>query len=88
MTIYLKLNSDEDESDGLVEVYVDGKKVVENRGVRFRGDDGRDTEISKLMFSTFHGGADRSWAPSEPVFATFDNLEVRSGKAIREAAGR
>ncbi|MEM7015293.1 MAG: polysaccharide lyase [Verrucomicrobiota bacterium] len=84
VTIYTRLNSDEDQADGLVEVYIDGKKVVEHRDLRFRGETGRDTLISNLMFNTFHGGSDPSWAPSETVFAFFDNFEVHSGKVIRE----
>lgn len=94
VSLHVGLNSAPDLADGFAEIYVDGRLVAEHRGVRFRSTNDEKSLISKLLFSTFHGGHLPDCAPrdAEGRFATvtamFDNLAVYSGKHVRKAAGR
>jgi len=69
-------------SNGSAKVTIDGKTAVTERGVEFRGKGGPETEIRNMLFSTFHGGHDASWAPKDrkgaftTVHAYFDNFTV------------
>ncbi len=74
--------NDPGQANGSARMYVDGKLVCEDTGVEFRGVGGEDTLIQTLLFSTFHGGNDPSWAPRDDkggfttVHARFDNFVV------------
>lgn len=76
-----KLN-DPGKANGEARMYVDGELVAEDNGVEFRGVGGEETLIQKMLFSTFHGGNDPSWAPRDEngdyttVHARFDNFVV------------
>lgn len=89
VSLYVRLNSRPDQADGAVHIWVDGKHIVEHRGLRFRARNGKDTLIRQFMFSTFHGGHKPSWAPTNAdgefitVRAWFDNIGVYEGKHVR-----
>jgi len=74
--------NDVGQANGVARMYVNGELVCEDTAVEFRGEDGEDTLIQKLLFSTFHGGNDPSWAPKDEngdyttVHARFDNFQV------------
>lgn len=76
------LNSSPDQKNGYVRVYVDGKQLIEQKGIRFRGSESPDSLISTLMFNTFHGGHSPDWAPREADgsyavdCAYYDNFSV------------
>ncbi len=69
----IKLN-DTDKLNGVMEVWVDGERVLHNDKVRYRlaplGD------IDSFYFSTFHGGNNADWAPKNDSFIYFDNFKV------------
>ena len=48
---------------------------LEKTGLRFR--QVPDYAIDSLLFNTFHGGGDKSWAPARDVSASFADFEVR-----------
>jgi hypothetical protein len=50
------------QSDGYIDVTYNGAHVAHVAGVTFRTDNA--TQIDSLIFSTFYGGHDSSWAPS------------------------
>lgn len=72
-------------ADGKFSISVDGKEVNKETSVKFRGSDGRETLISSMLFSTFHGGNAPSCAPRDKdgkyatVHADFDNFTVTEG---------
>jgi hypothetical protein len=72
-------------ANGRFDVQVDGKQVKQQSGVEFRARDGKDTLISRMLFSTFHGGNSPANAPKDnkgnfiTVHADFDNLLVTEG---------
>lgn len=70
---HIKLNNT-NKFNGIMEVWIDGKKVLHNDTVRYRlaplGD------IDSFYFSTFHGGNTEDWAPKNDSFISFDNFKV------------
>ncbi len=77
ITQHLKMNTGK-KFNGVMEVWVDGEKVVDNSKVRYRlaplGD------IDSFYFSTFHGGNTKDWAPKNNSFIYFDNFKVTTYK--------
>ena len=90
VSMHMRLN-DPEESNGFVNIYVDGERAVTHDGLRIRGTGGENTLIENFLFSTFHGGSSPEWAPVDEdgeyttVHAYFDNFAVHEGEVIREA---
>ena len=57
-------------ADGSVVVHYDGAQVANFTGITFRAAGDTDA-IDSLMFCTFYGGSDSSWAPSATTYADF-----------------
>lgn len=93
VSIYVKINDPIEKANGVARVYVDGKCIAEDRGIQFRAEGGDHTRITHLLFSTFHGGDSKSWAPKDKngkyidVYAYFDNFAVYEGQNVREKPG-
>jgi len=72
-------------ADGFARLSVNGQQILNTQGIMFRGKDGPETLIRKLMFSTFHGGSEPKWAPRDAngnyttVHAVYDNINVYKG---------
>jgi hypothetical protein len=64
-----------DRADGELEVWVDGKRALYRRHIRYRNVSG--AQVDALYFSTFHGGASDSWAPVRDCHAGFDEFVLR-----------
>jgi hypothetical protein len=83
--LQVQLNSGPDASDGWVRVFIDGELILEHADLRLRGTDAGEARIQTFLFSTFHGGSDRQWAPVDEndnfitVHATFANLRITEG---------
>jgi hypothetical protein len=69
----LKLNTP-GARDGSVRVWLDGKLVAQQQGLRFR--DASALQIDAVLFSTFFGGGDASWATPENTFADFAGFAI------------
>lgn len=93
VTIYVKLNDPVDQANGSVAIFVNHSCVSYKHDIQFRSEAGEHTEISQLLFNTFHGGSDPSWAPKDAhgdyttVYAYFDNIAVYEGLAVRHKPG-
>ncbi|WP_395338560.1 polysaccharide lyase [Ningiella sp. W23] len=62
------------DNNAILQVWVNGEQVLDKRDFRLRiGDQGY---IDTLYFSTFHGGNKPNWAPTEDVYARFDDFRV------------
>ena len=72
----LKLNSEDRPFGGHAIFKLNGEVIADDRDVQFRGEYTKDSLIQMMMFSTFFGGGDPSWAPSKTVYARFDNFKV------------
>ena len=93
VSIHVKLNDPIKEANGSVCIYVNDQVVAEDREIQFRALDGDQTKITHLLFSTFHGGDSKGWAPRDKkgkyidVHAYFDNFAVYEGPHIRKKPG-
>lgn len=65
--------------NGAIQAWLDGANVLDKGNIRFRDVDG--LSIDKVYFSTFFGGADRSWATSKDEYIYFDDFVI-STRAI------
>jgi hypothetical protein len=59
--------------DGEVQLWIDGEEALLRTGLRFVTD---GSLIDIFYFSTFHGGADSSWAPSVDCHIWFDDIRI------------
>lgn len=78
ITEHIKLNSDAKSDDGLVEIWVNGDKVVDINDITFVTN---DQLIDTFYFSTFFGGHDATWAPAKTSMAYFDDLKISTKKS-------
>lgn len=73
LTQHIKLN-DDDKFNGVMEVWLNGEKLVNKKDVRYRlaplG------KIDSFAFSTFHGGNSPKWAPSVDSYIYFDDIQI------------
>ena len=73
---HIRINQ-QNQSDGLIEVWVDGEKVLNLTGIRLRlGDLG---QIDSFFFSTFFGGNTPEWGPLNDCKSYFDNFVIWKG---------
>ena len=66
--------NDPQEADGSVTVWLDGREVFAEDGLRYRTV--ADLQIEGVFFSTFFGGADPSWASPVDQHADFAGFAV------------
>ncbi|MCE2694548.1 MAG: hypothetical protein LW645_09825 [Verrucomicrobiaceae bacterium] len=60
--------------NGALRVWIDEKLLVERSDMEWRSVD--SFGVDGLYFETFHGGGDKSWAPTKPCWAEFGELRV------------
>ena len=73
LTQRIKIN-DPGKTNGILEVWIDDKKVLSRNNIRFRiGEKGK---IDSFYFSTFHGGNNKSWAPLNDSYLFFDQFYI------------
>jgi hypothetical protein len=60
--------------DGHVQVWVDGKPVLERSDIRYRTVEG--AMVDHFYFSTFHGGNSPDWGPTADSVACFDHFRI------------
>lgn len=64
-----------DKADGRIQVWLNEKLALDQKGLRLRGKVDTDVAlIDKFLFSTFHGGSTREWAPIRNSHARFDDF--------------
>lgn len=69
----VKINTNESTPDGEVEIWVNGVRVLLLNGLRFttNGD-----KVDNLYISTFHGGDDETWCPTETCYTWLDDIRI------------
>ena len=94
VSMYVRVNAPlAHASNGLVQVFINGRRVVERDRIRFRSTGTADSLISKILFNTFHGGSTEDFAPKQSdgsysvECAFFDNLTVHPFKFVKKAPG-
>ena len=66
--------NDPDQANGRIRVWVDGTRLLDAQRLTFRTTS--MLGIEGLLFSTFHGGSDPTWAPEHDVYAEFGDFSV------------
>lgn len=61
--------------DGSLRVWADDQLMVEKKDLQWR--ESASYGVDSLLFNTFHGGSDASWAPSRDVWAEFSRFQVQ-----------
>lgn len=61
-------------ADGVIRIWVDGRRVLDHGGLRLR--EGAEIGVDGLLFSTFFGGNDPTWASPRDQSADFAGFEV------------
>lgn len=93
VTYQVGLNDPASMSNGYLKVFVDGVRIINHTGIKFRGSSVDDTLIQTLLFNTFHGGSDSSWAPRnadgsyKTDCAYYDNFAAYPFARVRTALG-
>ena len=93
VTYQVVLNNPASSSNGYMRVFVDGVPVIHHANIKFRSTESLDSQISTLMFNTFHGGHTADWAPRNAdgsyavACAYFDNFAVTPSLHVKSAPG-
>jgi hypothetical protein len=89
MGIHVQVNS-LGQSNGFIQVYQNQKQVIGVSGLTFRssGLDPKDLLVTDLMFSTFYGGSNESWAAPSDTFVQFRNVELAATSSLMSHAER
>jgi hypothetical protein len=88
ISMLVQLNNPVSQANGSVVVSVDGKEMIEHKGIQFRAVNSKASEIQTLMFNTFHGGQNPDWAPKkadgsfDTECAYFDDFAVTSDPTL------
>ena len=69
----VKINTNGTTYDGEVQVWVNGYEVLHLTGLRFTSN---GDKIDNLYISTFHGGADATWAPTATCYTFIDDITI------------
>jgi len=77
LTQHITLNTG-DQSNGILDIWVDAKKVVQRSDIRYRM--APLGSIDSFYFSTFHGGNTSDWAPQRDSYIDFDDFKVSETK--------
>lgn len=86
VSLHVKVN-DPWVANGLIELYLDGRKIAEHQNAQLRNASGGSTQITQFLFDTFFGGSDSSWSPPRTVYSRFDNFAVYPGLRVRNRPG-
>lgn len=65
LQLVVQVNQPASATNGVVEVWIDNEQRLVVDNLRFRASDKTDGYIQHLLFSTFHGGSDETWAPKD-----------------------
>lgn len=72
------------QSNGRIQAWLDGDKVLDASGVKFRTVD--RLKIDGIFFSTFFGGGDGSYATPRDQYVDFANFSVAAGDSSRTSS--
>ena len=73
ITERVKMNSSPDKADGEVQAWVNGEEVLFLTGRKFTT---CDVKIDNFYISTFHGGDDETWCPTDTCYTFLDNVMI------------
>jgi len=76
----LGMNSHGDNSDGYFVLYIDGVQMLAKYNIQWQQSDSPVPSIDQIIYSSFYGGGDISWAPDRDTFSRIRNLCISVGR--------
>lgn len=65
-------------ADGRIQVWIGDQLALDRKGLRLRGKVKPEIAlVDQFLFSTFHGGSTRKWAPTRDSHARFDDFLIQ-----------
>ena len=69
--------------NGSIRIRIDGKLALDKQGLNLRGKVKHDVAlVDQFLFSTFHGGGTRDWAPRRDSHARFDDFVLKFAPSL------
>ena len=69
--------NDPGKENGSIRIRIDSKLALDKQGLSLRGEVKPDVAlVDQFLFSTFHGGGNKDWAPRRDSHARFDDLAI------------
>ncbi|KAG6837734.1 hypothetical protein H0H93_003536 [Arthromyces matolae] len=85
ITLLVRLNDPPNVANGNVQLYFNDLKAIDQQNLQIRSSSSVDA--NGLYFSTFYGGSDSSWEPSETTHTYFRNIQLYGGSAASNLTG-
>jgi len=85
ISLLVQLNNDPKIANGQIQVFYNDVQAISQQNLRFENISGLD--VGGLFFSTFYGGNDASWAPSNTTHAYFRNVHMWGGSSASNLTG-
>lgn len=88
VSMYMKINQPASANNGVFELWIDGTRTSIMKNMKFRSEEGDGTLITSMLFSTFLGGNDPTWAPKDQngnyviQKAWFDDISIFKGRKL------
>jgi len=86
ISLLVQLNSDPQIANGQIQVFYNDVLALTQQNLQFRRTS--DLDIGGMFFSTFYGGSDASWAPSNTTHAYFRNVQLWGGSSASTLTGQ
>jgi|WetSurMetagenome_2_1015567.scaffolds.fasta_scaffold14917_2 hypothetical protein len=90
VTQYIKMNTftgSTPNADGIKEIYINGKMIVQETGLRLMENNTSSMKIDGLRFATFYGGCgNESYESPREVYTYFDNIKIYMPNGVSSGA--
>lgn len=86
ISLLVQLNSWAQIANGQIQVFYNDVLAITQQDLQFHS--ASDLSVGGLFFSTFYGGSDSSWAPSNTTHAYFRNVQLWAGSSASTLTGR
>lgn len=86
ISLLVQLNSQAQRANGQIQVFYNDVLAITQQDLQFHST--FDLSIGGLFFSTFYGGSDSSWAPSNTTHAYFRDVRLWAGSSASTLPGR
>jgi len=86
ISLLVQLNGEGQTANGQIQVFYNDVLAITQQNLQFHRT--FDLSIGGLFFSTFYGGSDSSWAPSNTTHAYFRNVQLWGGSSASTLDGQ
>jgi len=86
ISLLVQLNGDPHIANGQIQVFYNDVLAITQQNLQFQKTS--ELDIGGMFFSTFYGGSDASWAPSNTTHAYFRNVHLWGGSSASTLTGQ